>query len=139
MLTRVSPWQDLNERPLTALVVTSFTWGQPQVTHSTSRALGLTWVSTWNDVKSYLNAPGQTGDDPGKLNERTHCNIILPCMMKPVYFIRFCGENVQEDSSKEMEQRKKIIFDQNKWKKFFVVKVMTVEMIVKLGNNDEDE
>ena len=29
-------------------------------------------MSPWNDVKSYSNAPGQTGDDPGKLNERTH-------------------------------------------------------------------
>ena len=42
-------------------------WPTPQVGH-----WGLTWVSPWNDVKSYSNAPGQTGDDPGKLNERTH-------------------------------------------------------------------
>ena len=44
-------------------------WPTPQAGH-----WGLTRVSPWNDVKSYSNAPGQTGVDPGKLNERTQCN-----------------------------------------------------------------
>ena len=34
--------------------------------------LGLTQLSPWNDVKAIRTFRGQTGVDPGKLDERTH-------------------------------------------------------------------
>ena len=55
-------------------------WGHspqasPKVTHSTSRALG---VSPWNDVKAIRTYRGQTRVDPGKLIKHTHS---LSCMI----------------------------------------------------------
>ena len=62
LLTRVSPWQELIERFLTALVVTSCTWGQPPSDPLHNQGTGaFTRVSPWNDVKSYSNVPVQTG------------------------------------------------------------------------------
>ena len=43
---------------LTALVMTSCTWGKPQVTHSTSRALGPDPGEPLERRQSYSNAPG---------------------------------------------------------------------------------
>ena len=55
------------------LLVTACTFRPPQVTHSTSRALG---ADPGEPRQSYTNVPGQTGVDTGKLNERTRENTI---------------------------------------------------------------
>ena len=62
VLTRVSPLQELNGRPLTALVVLSLAGASPQVTHP-SRALGAD-PSEPLELRQKLFE--RTGADPGQ-------------------------------------------------------------------------
>ena len=64
----VSPWHELIKQSHCPLVVMACISGHPQVTRSTSRALG---TDLGEHRQSYFNVSGQTRVDQGKLNQRT--------------------------------------------------------------------
>ena len=80
---------------LTSRGVTACTSGHPQVTHSTSRALR---ADPGEPRQSYSNVQGQTGVDPGKLNERTLCvlcRVVLSFLAYSLIALIHMGRNVR--------------------------------------------